>query len=94
MAEVTLEFIGAQLSRLVDGQRQVLALTDMKARRQAVETGLVDLRHDVVNLHGAVVRLDHRLDGMETRLGLTPAVRRVPASSASAPSAARTRSTC
>lgn len=70
MAEVTLEFIGTQLSRLVDGQRQVLdTLTDMKARLQAVETGLVDLRRDVVNLHGDVVRLDHRLDGMETRLG-------------------------
>ncbi len=41
MAEVTLEFIGTQLSRLVDGQRQVLdTLTDMKARLQAVETGL------------------------------------------------------
>ncbi|HMR33744.1 MAG TPA: hypothetical protein PKA13_11520 [Geminicoccaceae bacterium] len=70
MAEVTLEFIGAQLSRLVDGQRQMIeTLGDMKARLQAVETGLVDLRRDVVNLHGDVVRLDHRLDGVDTRLG-------------------------
>ena len=69
MAEVTLDFIGIQLSRLVDGQRLILdTLSDMKLRLQAVETGLVDLRRDIVNLHGDVVRVDHRLDGIETRM--------------------------
>lgn len=70
MTEPTLEFIAAQLVRLLDGQRQALAdLGDVKARLQAVEAGFVDARRDLVNLHGDVVRVDHRLDRMDERLG-------------------------
>ena len=62
MGEVTLEFVGEQLLRLVDGQRRIeRTLDDMLGRLQSLENNVVDIKRDIV-------RMDHRLDGFDQRL--------------------------
>ena len=62
MAEVTLELIGGQLKRLLDGQRLLAeGVEDVKQRLNRVERVTVEL-------HGDIVRIDHRLDRVEERL--------------------------
>ena len=63
MVEVTLEFIGEQLKRLLDGQRLLAeGLEDVKLRLQRLERLTVER-------HGDVVRIDARLDRLEQRTG-------------------------
>jgi len=67
--KITLDFIGAQLVRVLDELGAVRAvLADVKARLQAVETATVELRRSIVDLHADQVRLDHRLDAFGQRL--------------------------
>jgi phage shock protein A len=62
MAVATLESIGDHLKRLLDGQRLLSeSVEDVKQRLNRVE-------RVVVELHGNVVRIDHRLDRVEERL--------------------------
>ena len=62
MGEVTLEFVGEQLLRLVDGQRKIeRTLDDMLGRIQSLESNVVDIKRDTV-------RIDHRLDSLDQRL--------------------------
>lgn len=60
---MTLEAIGEQLKRLLDGQR-VLAesVEDVKQRLNRVERVAVEL-------HGDIVRIDQRLDRVDERFG-------------------------
>ena len=62
MGEITLEFIGEHVLRLVDGQRKIeRTLDDMLGRLQSLENNVVDIKRDIV-------RIDHRLDGFDQRL--------------------------
>ena len=62
MTEVTLDLLGDQLRRLLDGQRLLTeSVEDVKLRLNRVE-------RVVVELHGDIVRIDHRLDRMDERL--------------------------
>ena len=62
MGEITLEFVGEQLLRLVDGQRRIeRTLDDMLGRLQSLESNVVDIKRDTV-------RMDHRLDSFDQRL--------------------------
>lgn len=63
MAGITLELIGAQLRRLLDGQcRLGEGLEDVRQRPQRLERVTVEL-------HGGAVRIDGRLDRIEQRVG-------------------------
>jgi hypothetical protein len=62
MAEVTLELIGAQLVRLLDGQRRIeQRLDDLTLRLQAVE-------HSAAETAVAIARIDRRLDLLDQRV--------------------------
>lgn len=62
MAEVPPDLIGEQLKRLLDGQRLLAeSVEDVKQRLNRVERVAVEL-------HGDIVRIDHRLDRVDERL--------------------------
>ena len=56
--------------RRLDGKMDRIAadLGDVKLRLQAVETGLLEVRREVVGLHGDVVQLTHRVDRLDERV--------------------------
>ena len=69
MADITLEFIGEQLRRLVESHRNMdELLADIRQRLQSVETNGIELRREVVNMHADVIRIDHRLDRLDDRV--------------------------
>ena len=69
MGEVTLEFVGEHLLRLVDSQRRIeRTLDDMFGRLQSLENNYVGLRREMVDMHADIIRMDHRLDGFDQRL--------------------------
>ena len=59
---VYLRRMDSKLDRLAD------ELGDVKLRLQALESGFLEVRRDVVSLHADLVRIDHRLDRVEERL--------------------------
>ena len=62
IADVTLEFTGERLRRLVESQRNVEeSLADMRQRLQSVETN-GNLRREVYPMQADIIRIDYRLD--------------------------------
>ena len=74
MAEVTLEFIGRQLERLLEGQRRLEATADdIREDMREVKGRLTALEAQYASLSFRVDRIDQRLQRVDRRLDLREA---------------------
>jgi hypothetical protein len=63
MAEVTLEFIGQQLQRILDSQREMLTdHNEMKTRQSETHNAVLGLRRDQVNDAEVVAHMQAQID--------------------------------
>jgi hypothetical protein len=70
MADITLDFIGAQLQRVLDGQRATdRRLGEITDRLGRIERLTADMMRDIANLHGDFAAQSVRMDNISMRLG-------------------------